>query len=138
MWNKGKSIQKSVIISLNYNLRESQFILREKAVKKLEKLIEGYTELNNLYLENEYLHGVLSEKILTEELNQDSLSGIELQIRKCLEDFENYEYESVMSKIINFPNKTLKKENTFLKSRLNNPKGTSWNKKFPREFKISF
>lgn len=116
---KEKSIQKSVIISLNYNLSESQSILREKAVKKLEKLIEGYTELNLLSLENEYLHGVLSEKILTEELKQDNFSGIELQIRKCLEDFENYEYESVMSKTINFSNKTLKKRNTFLKSEVN-------------------
>jgi hypothetical protein len=109
-----RAINKSFLVALNYGLSEEQFFLRDKAIERLNEFAEEYERVVNLSLENLYLHGILSEKILEPEPQEFNLSWVEPQMDEVFRDFENYDYDFVLAKNINFSSEELLIENSRL------------------------
>ncbi|MFH0808133.1 MAG: alpha/beta fold hydrolase [archaeon] len=115
---EGEAIKKSYLVSLNYDLSLEQSELREKAIKKLNDSIEEFFNLNVLCSENKYLHGLLENKTLVGNLSEINLSSLEFSINESLSEFENYDYDFVSGRIINFSNGTLVAENGLLRAEI--------------------
>ena len=111
----GEAIEKSFIVSLNYNLSEEQSVLREVAIEKLNRTIEDFVALNVLALENKYLFEVLSNRTLTKGLLKINLTEIEVKMNESLNEFRHYEYGGVISDVVNLSNRTLVDENLRLR-----------------------
>lgn len=111
----GRTIDKSFLFALNYNLNDEQFFLRERAVERLDDFIFNYNKLEDLSSENLYLYGVLSGKVLGVGTFENNLSEVKFQMNEILRDFRDYNYDLVLSKNINFSNKSLVFENVGLK-----------------------
>jgi pimeloyl-ACP methyl ester carboxylesterase len=116
---EGLAIEKSFIVSLNYNLSDGEEILRGEAVDRLNEIINGYMELEFLYFENLYLRDILEEEVFILENGSFNLSNVLDDVNESLDLFEVYDYEGVLRNNVNLSNETLVYENVFLEGMIN-------------------